>query len=379
MEPTDGFPVNGNVKVKGHEFVTTMPAAQLLKITNDPRLSEDPKRRDGNPNLEELYRIRQEVQRMFQGAKEKNVDSYAQYIVALEGGASGVTPQIVLYTPRDLQYDSPDTPTRLYLPWDVDLVAIDGETQLAARFEAAKINSATTKQMVDVKLCYNRPLEWAKQAFHDLNLLSVRPNAATAISMDMRDPLTSITRQVAQMPFFKDRVASSRQLKKKDSAICTLSVLRTAVVCFSEGIAGLQYGNKPVQVDPKRVPTLEKAAVEYFDALTKQVGPSMEQRYETVAASPAVMAALGALGHTVASIEDSTQRQAEAHRVLHTLDGVDWKRGSRWDGVAGKIRPDGAFSTAGGAKDSGHTCYAALADTTSPHYQTIRSGVTTAA
>ena len=40
------------------------------------------------------------------------------------------------------------------------------------------------------------PMEWAKQAFHDLNLLSVRPNAATAISMDMRDPLTSITRQV---------------------------------------------------------------------------------------------------------------------------------------------------------------------------------------
>lgn len=231
MEPTDGFPVNGNVKVKGHEFVTTMPAAQLLKITNDPRLSEDPKRRDGNPNLEELYRIRQEVQRMFQGAKEKNVDSYAQYIVALEDGKSGITPQIVLYTPRDLQYDSPDTPTRLYLPWDVELVAIDGQTQLTARFEAAKINSATTKQMVDVKLCYNRPLEWAKQAFHDLNLLSVRPNAATAISMDMRDPLTSITRQVAQTPFFKDRVASSRQLKKRTvpSARCRYCVPRWSV------------------------------------------------------------------------------------------------------------------------------------------------------
>src|SRR6185437_13219345 len=217
MQQTDVFPVRGNVKVPGHEFVTTMPAAQLLKITNDPRLSEDAKRRDGNPNLEELYRIRQEVQRMFQGAKEKNVDSYANYIVALQGGAPGITPQIVLYTPRDLQYDNQDTPTVLYLPWDVDLVAIDGETQLAARFEAARINSETTKQMVDVKLCYNRPLEWAKQAFHYLNLLSVRPNAATAISMDMRDPLTSVTRQVALTPFFRDRVASSRQLKKKDS------------------------------------------------------------------------------------------------------------------------------------------------------------------
>jgi DNA sulfur modification protein DndB len=158
MQPTEGYPVNGNVKVKGYEFVTTMPAAQLLKITNDPRLSEDPKRRDGNPNLEELYRIRQEVQRMFQGAKEKNVDSYARYIVDLEEGGQGITPQIVLYTPRELQYDNSEAPTKLYLPWDVDLVAIDGETHLAARFEAAGINSATPKNMVDVKLFYNLPL-----------------------------------------------------------------------------------------------------------------------------------------------------------------------------------------------------------------------------
>jgi hypothetical protein len=82
-----------------------------------------------------------EVQRMFQGAKEKNVDSYARYIVALEEGADGISPQIVLHTQRELQYDNPDVPTQMYLPWDVELVAIDGETQVAARFEAAQIKS----------------------------------------------------------------------------------------------------------------------------------------------------------------------------------------------------------------------------------------------
>jgi hypothetical protein len=154
---------------------------------------------------------------------------------------------------------------------------------------------------VDVKICYNRTLEWAKQAFHDLNLLSVRPNAATAIAMDMRDPLTSITREVAQLPFFHDRVSASRQLKENDKAICTLSVLRTAVVCFSEGIAGLQYGNKSVPVKEQRVPLVKQAALEYFAALAKQIGAAMEQRNHTVAASPAVMAALGALGHTLSN------------------------------------------------------------------------------
>lgn len=57
----------------------------------------------------------------------------------------------VLDEAADAVVDAEGASTQIYLPWDVELVAIDGETQLAARFEAAKINSATTKQMVDVK------------------------------------------------------------------------------------------------------------------------------------------------------------------------------------------------------------------------------------
>lgn len=380
MQTDDVFPVPGNVKIDGHEFVTTMSGAQLLRITKDPRDSENPKLRDGNRQLEELFRIRMEVQRMFKGAKEKNVESYARYLVEMENGANGITPQIVLFTPSDLTLKANEQGYgELLLPWDVEFVAIDGETQLAARFEAANINDNTKKQKVDVKICYNRPLEWAKQAFHDLNLLSVRPNAATAIAMDMRDPLTSVTRDVAQLPFFHNRVSSSRQLKKNDTGLCTLSVLRTAVVCFSEGIAGLQYGNKPVQLDAKRVPLVQKAAVEYFSALVKQIGPTMERRNDTVAASPAVMSALGALGHTLSNIAEDDARHAEMSRILHSIDGVDWNRGAKWDGIAGKMRPDGTFSTAGGAKDSGHACYSALADNTSPHYHTVRNGVNAAA
>ena len=376
MSPIDGIPVSGNVKVENHEFVAAISGAQLLRITTDPRDSEKEKLRADNPNLQELFNIREEVQRMFKGAKEKNVESYAQYIVNLQNGATGITPQIVLYTREELQFEPAETGSmwgKLILPWDVEWVAIDGETQLAARFAAAKISPDTRKQQVDVRFCYNRPLEWAKQAFHDLNLLSVRPNAATAISMDMRDPLTSITRDVAKLPFFAGRIASSRQLKKHDTAICTLSVLRTAVVCFSEGIGGLQYGNKPVGLASDRIKLVQKAAIEYFSALTNKLGPKMEQRNDTVAASPAVMAALGAVGHKASMIDDSSARQAEIALALHNLDGIDWSRGTKWDGIAGKLRPDGIFSTAGGAKDSGHACYSALADSSSTHYATVRN------
>jgi DNA sulfur modification protein DndB len=376
MTQIDGFPVLGNVKTPGHEFVTAISGAHLLRITKDPRKSENAKLRAGSRELQDLFLLREQVQRMFQGAKERNVESYARYIVNLKDSNNGVTPQIVLFTRESLHFDPSEEGSpfgKLLLPWDVEWVAIDGETQLAARFEAADIDPDTKKQQVDVKFCYDRPLEWAKQAFHDLNLLSVRPNAATAIAMDMRDPLTSITRDVAKLPFFDGRVVSSRQMRKNDTGICTLSVLRTAVVCFSEGIGGLQYGNKPVGLNAGRIPDVRRAALEYFSILTDKLGPTMERRNETVAASPAVMAALGALGHKASKVADADARKAEIALSLQSLDRVDWSRGQKWDGIAGKLRPDGTFSTAGGAKDSGHACYSALADSNSPNYGTIRS------
>src|ERR1035438_9317747 len=88
--------------------------------------------------------------------------------------------------------------------------------------------------MVDVKICYDRSTAWAGQAFHDLNVFSIRPNASTAVSMDMRDPLTHVTRTIADMPFFSGRIKSDRQLSKKSNGIATLSVLRSSLVCFAE-------------------------------------------------------------------------------------------------------------------------------------------------
>jgi hypothetical protein len=92
----------------------------------------------------------------------------------------------------------------------------------------------------------------------------------------------------------------------------------------------------------------------------------------TGAATPAVMAALGALGSTVPNITTKELRAVEIDHVLHQIDGIDWMRGQRWDGICGKLRADGVFSTAGGAKDSGHATFNALTDSTGLNYQRIR-------
>jgi DNA sulfur modification protein DndB len=130
------------------------------------------------------------------------------------------------------------------VPWDVQLVAIDGETQLAARFEAANIDGDTKKDFVPIVLCHGRPIQWARQVFYDLNLLAVRPNAAIGLAMDDRDPITHVARQVEQkVSFFKGRVNTvRRQLRASDDHVLTITALRNACVTLAKGIGGVQHG-----------------------------------------------------------------------------------------------------------------------------------------
>ncbi len=180
LNPTEGYVVAG-VSIDERTFVGRMRAAQMLKIAEDPRASEDVRKRAGNDRLEDLHRIRLEVQRLFEGAKARNVTPYTAYIVALHEGQDGMTPPIILYSREKLTtVAGNDGAEFAQIPWDAQLVAIDGETQLAARFDAANLKPETKNDFVPVVICHDRSIEWARQVFHDLNLLSVRPNAAAS-------------------------------------------------------------------------------------------------------------------------------------------------------------------------------------------------------
>ena len=232
------------------------------------------------------------------------------------------SPCIILFAEQELpDAEQEDGTGFIQIPWDVQLVAIDGETQLAARFEAANINPETKDEFIPVTICHGRSIEWARQVFHDLNLLAVRPNAAVGIGMDQRDPLTHVARRVEQsVPFFFNRVnITRRQLRKNDKQLVTITALRGACITLAHGITGVKYGAKPVSVPPNQLPLVETAAIEWFEGLSKVVGPAIENRDKAVAAAPAVMAALGALGHTLVAIPDQYSRAAERDRRLEQL------------------------------------------------------------
>jgi DGQHR domain-containing protein len=373
LNPTNGHIIAG-VKIDDHRFVGRVKAAQLFQIAPDPRDSENKKKIDASKEIQDLLAIREEVQRLFEGAKKKNVPSYAEYVVDVHKGEDGITPPITLFSEVPLDVDDLENGTAMaQIPWGQDLVAIDGETQLAARHEAANIEPDTKNDFVPVYICHGKDKLWARQAFHDLNTLGVRPNAALSIGMDARDPITRVCREVERrIPFFTGRVNKvRRQLRGTDAEVVTITALRGACVTLAKGINGVQYGARPVPLDSKDVASIEAAAVDWFKALADAIGPALEDRVNKLASSPSVIAALGAIGQQAAAITDPVMREAKCRQMAAELKSVNWERGKAWDGIAGKFTPKGNFAV-GGAKETAYAVYSALGDPSSSGYARIR-------
>jgi len=379
LNPTDGHIVSGVVLDK-NRFLGRMKGAQLLQVAADPRKTEDLKQVAASTELESLRRIRMGVQRLFEGAKARNVEPYAQYIVSVNKGAPGMAPAIILFTEQELPVDERQDGSALaQIPYGTQLVAIDGETQLAARFVASNIDPSTKLELVPVILCHGKKVDWAQQVFHDLNLLAVRPNAAIGISMDARDPLTYVAKQVEQnVPFFSGRINSvRRQLRRSDPHVVTITALRGACTTLAEGIGGVRYGARPVPVKEADAENLVKVAVDWFGRVAETIGSAIEDRERTLASAPAVLAAIGAMGHELVRIANPVERAAKRDELLDRLRGIRWDKGKAWEGIAGKFSPKGNFSV-GGSKETAYAVYSALNDRTSDSFNRIRVAATAA-
>ncbi|SDG87493.1 DNA sulfur modification protein DndB [Bradyrhizobium sp. Rc2d] len=375
LNPTDGHIIAGTA-IDENRFIGRVRASQLFQIAPDPRDSENKKKLDASHELQELRGIRDEVQRLFEGAKKKNVEPYADYIVALRNGQDGLTPAITLYCEAPLLVEMREDGTAfIQVPWDKRLVAIDGETQLAARHEAANLDPETKKDFVPIYINHGRDEGWARQAFHDLNTLGVRPNAALSLGMDARDPITRVCREVERhVGFFKGRVNKvRRQLRSTDAEVVTITTLRGACVTLAKGINGVQYGARPVPVPEETINAIERAAIDWFNALTEAYGPALENREHSLASSPTAMAALGAVGHPLVNVADPKDRALKARELVNSLSGVNWTRDKTWEGIAGKFTPKGSFSL-GGSKETAYAVYATLTDPASAGYSRVRGG-----
>ena len=216
-----------------------MKAAQLFQIA--PIHADTENEKVDVKGLQDLLAIREEVSAYSRAPKRKMFPA-TRNILSM---CTKVRTALRRRSPYLARIASRSMSTRPVLHYSNPLgsgpVAIDGETQLAARHEAANLEPATKQDFVPVYICHGRDAHWARQAFHDLNTLGVKPNAALSIGMDARDPITKICREVERrVPFFSDRVNKARrQLRGSDLETVTITTLRGACVTLAKGINGV--------------------------------------------------------------------------------------------------------------------------------------------
>jgi DNA sulfur modification protein DndB len=363
-------------------FLAVTNFAQLKTITRDPfQLQTNAKRGTVSEDLEEEVAIHELVQRALKDAKKSNVPKYATYIEELVAvRREGVLPPIHLWAEEALEVVSLGGVTYLLVPNDAYLISIDGETQLAAHYRLQSRESMADpavkekhrKFSLGAVVHHGVDVRTARQYFHDLNLLAVRLNTSLGLSMDTHDPLIRMIEELElDVQFLTGRVdKSSRQLARASHKVVTLQTLRQMTINVAKGIAGIQYGARPVALDDFDLDDLHEVARDWLNAVFNTFGSQVADRETFIISTPSVLAAVGAIGNRVLQAPPHERSQLR-NQLIASLQAVDWNKGQHWVGVAGKINDRGKF-VVGGTKEVAYAVYNVLSSSDNDGYQRVR-------
>jgi len=360
------------LQLDDNTLLVTAPFAQLKQVTRDPQelQAAAPGARGGyDPDLDEERGLHDLVQRTLSGNKKTNVPKYADYIAATVGGAVvGVLPPVHLWTRSALQTVQAGSQVYVLVPTGERLIALDGETQLTAHYAVDRnengrytdVKAAHRAANVAVVLHHGIDTNAARQYFHDLNLLGVRPNTSLGLAMDTKDPIIQVVEAVERRtPLLAGRIdKASRQLPKRSTKYLTMTNLRQYTINVSMGMAGNSYGSRPVPTDELDLPDLEEVAVNAMQALADTFADQIRDRETYLLGTGVVLAAVGALVHERVYKKAPHDRHAALAELVQDLRTVDWTKGPQWAGVAGDMTARGL--SVKGTKERGYAVYNAL-------------------
>jgi hypothetical protein len=399
-------------------LTTSMSVARYLDVAIKPSDWLDPSKAAPSDKrfIFEHMENHQKTQRKLSGAKARNVDSLVEYIVEdILIVERGMLPQFILWT---------DQPSRVVdsvqregyaavgiLEVSQRLMVLDGETRtealsrLAYGADRERLDDDQIRMLMslnlDVCLLHGISQEQAAKVFVDINHRGVRVNAALAMTMDVRDPLSRLATKAAEK--LNLRLSSGRQSGGASETDITMLRLRQMALAFIMGT------NKAVQIGTRVLPVRD-ISIEMPDGQSWAPLVKAEDEMRTVEAFSGWLSDLlgirgdtrGLIG-TWADINDPS-KAVSSGPVLIALAGVGqcrllgdvtaeqnvkralsneiaWTINPRWDGLAGDVKPDGhgGWKVASASpKQTGTMVNAALADETSIYWTNLRRELTEA-
>ncbi len=367
-------------------FMAATAFQQLRTVTRDPEwLQPGSRKGDDDPSIAEERAMHELIQRALAGNKKSNAVRYQQYIEELvRERLSGLQPPKVLppmhlWSRARLEVYTVGATTYILVPNGEHLFAIDGETQLTAHHALSRsstLDSETRSQHLKLPLGavvhHGVPTGIARQFFHDLNILAVRPNTSLGLSMDTQDPIMQVVGDVeAGIAMLQGRVEKmSRQLPRRSEKLVTLQSLRQMVIDIAKGISGVQFGARPAPLDGVDIRELTAVAVSWIGAYFEAFEAAIADRDHQLAGTGPVLAAVGAIGSELLGLP-ATERTQRSRELLASLADVSWSKGDQWVGIAGNYTASGVFSVKG-TKEVAYAVYNALADSNNAGYRQVR-------
>lgn len=165
-----GTPVRA-VRISENKYVGNATLAQLETAgLGDPSKIQSATKADikGDSRLEDAHNLRGSIQRMFDSKRKTRGEFYSLFIGRCrKGELLGDTPPINIYIPGGVKYD--EDKAVMSIPFGSTMIAIDGETQLYARYLLAERDPESKGDSFSVVFHVGISVEAAQQRLHDYN------------------------------------------------------------------------------------------------------------------------------------------------------------------------------------------------------------------
>lgn len=163
--PFSAVPITPN-KLVG---LTTLARLQAIGLRRPSEVENATKMsRKKEPTLAAAGTLRDQVQRRFDKARRERAELFAAYIQATEFDQkrNGGVPPITLYSTQPLTFNDR---REAVLPFNTPVIAVDGETQLEARYLLADTHPETLGLPFAVTIYHGISEGHARQILHDVN------------------------------------------------------------------------------------------------------------------------------------------------------------------------------------------------------------------
>jgi len=244
------------VQVSHNKFIGVTTLGDIRNNCLDPREVDLAKESDlsksKNIDLKRAYAQRSENQRRFDKSRTIRAIRYSQYITEVDSGKRlGDYPPVTLWTKDALDHKDGS----LEIPGACVLTALDGETQLCARYmllngfeEKGYLQILSNSEMLDrpfeVRITIASNIEAAMQSLHDMNHFATPVSEKETAALNVEGELTqSINLGLAQSK-------SINKVKARGVTIGVKESTATTRVTLMHGAIGAAYGKECLSRSP---------------------------------------------------------------------------------------------------------------------------------